>query len=68
MPAGKRRGGVRRGVLSDAPFLVASLAFPVVGYLLASRRPENAITWLLAGVGVAFGMDTAPTSSTWRLR
>jgi hypothetical protein len=54
--------------LSDAPFLVASLAFPVVGYLLASRRPENAITWLLAGVGVAFGMDTAPTSSTWRLR
>ena len=53
-------GGVvfATGVLSDLPFLVAFVAFPIVGYLLASRRPDNAISWLLAGVGAAFATDT----------
>jgi signal transduction histidine kinase len=45
--------------LSDLPFLVAFAAFPVVGYILASRRPENAISWLLLGVGAIFGLDIA---------
>lgn len=52
-------GGVvfATGVLSDLPFLVAFVAFPIVGYLLASRRPDNAVSWLLAGVGAAFALD-----------
>src|SRR5712691_12373978 len=64
------KGGVvfATGVFADLPFLVAFLAFPVVGYLLASRRPENAISWLLAGVGVAFAMDSFMSSySTYAL-
>jgi len=63
-------GGVvfATGVLSVLPFVVAFVAFPVVGYLLASRRPENAISWLLAGVGVAFAMDILMSSySTYAL-
>jgi hypothetical protein len=45
--------------LTDLPFLVAFAAFPAIGYILASRRPENAISWLLLGVGAAFGIDIA---------
>ena len=56
------------GVLLDLPFLLAFVAFPVVGYLLASRRPDNAISWLLAGVGLAFAVDTFMSSySTYAL-
>jgi signal transduction histidine kinase len=63
-------GGVvfATGVLSDLPFLVAFGAFPIVGYLLASRRPDNAVSWLLAGVGAAFALDTLLSSySTYAL-
>ena len=30
--------------------------FPVIGYVLASRRPENSIGWLMLGMGVFFGV------------
>jgi hypothetical protein len=40
------------------PWLLSSLAvgfaaYPTVGALVASRRPENAVGWLLCGVGLA---------------
>ena len=31
--------------------------FPVVGYLLATRRPDNAVSWLMLGIGAALGMS-----------
>jgi signal transduction histidine kinase len=43
--------------LSELPFAIAFVAFPAVGYVLASRRPGNAISWLIAGVGTAFAVD-----------
>ena len=43
--------------LSELPFAIAFVAFPAVGYVLASRRPDNAISWLIAGVGAAFAVD-----------
>jgi signal transduction histidine kinase len=43
--------------LSELPFAIAFVAFPVVGYVLASRRPDNAISWLIAGVGAVFAVD-----------
>jgi signal transduction histidine kinase len=43
--------------VTDLPFLLAFAAFPVVGYILASRRPENAISWVVLGVGAIFGID-----------
>jgi signal transduction histidine kinase len=31
--------------------------FPIVGYVLAARRPDNSISWVLLGIGIAFGLD-----------
>jgi hypothetical protein len=36
-------------------FLLAAMGFPVVGALIASRRPDNPIGWLLLALGIVFG-------------
>jgi signal transduction histidine kinase len=43
---------------SDIVGQVANLAVPVVGYILASRRPENRIGWLLLTAGLALGLTS----------
>ena len=43
--------------LSDLAFVFAFGVFPVVGYVLAARRSDNSIGWLLLGIGAAFGLD-----------
>ena len=35
---------------------IAMLAFPVVGALIASRQPRNAIAWIMIAVGVVWGL------------
>ena len=35
---------------------VSLLAFPVVGFLIALRRPENSIGWILLGIGLMFSI------------
>ncbi|HEX2740127.1 MAG TPA: hypothetical protein VHM69_06745 [Rubrobacter sp.] len=40
------------GVLSELLFYVAFLAFPIVGALIASRRPHNPIGWICLAVGL----------------
>jgi signal transduction histidine kinase len=52
----QRRGG-GGWAATDLPFAVAFVAFPVVGFVLASKRPDNPISWLLSGVGATFAMD-----------
>jgi hypothetical protein len=55
-------------------FSIASLSFPIVGALIASRQPRNTLGWILLGVGVGWGLgavlDIATTSTTrherWR--
>ena len=42
-------------LFSDLSFVITFGTFPMIGYLLATRRPENAIGWLLLGIGVVFG-------------
>src|ERR687889_2152987 len=36
---------------------VLSLAFPTVGALVASRRPENPIGWIFCGTGLLYGVQ-----------
>ena len=40
------------GVLSDLLFYGTFLAFPIVGALIASRRPHNPIGWICLAVGL----------------
>ena len=41
----------------DVVYLLVSLMFSIVGVLIASRRPENSLGWLLLGIGVANGLS-----------
>jgi hypothetical protein len=38
-------------------FRILSLAFPTVGALVASRRPENPIGWIFCGTGLLYGVQ-----------
>ena len=51
------RGGDQFSPELDVALTVALLAFPVVGALVASRRPENSIGWLFCAVGVVPGLE-----------
>jgi uncharacterized membrane protein YfcA len=69
-----RRTGVSRLGL-DAALSAAVLLYAASGRLIASRRPENAIGWLLASIGLAlttsmvaeqyavYGLATAPAAT-----
>jgi signal transduction histidine kinase len=43
----------------DILFIASFAAFPVIGYVLATRRPENAIGWVMLGMGIIMGLPTA---------
>ena len=50
-------------------FVVPILAFSVVGGVIARRRPENLIGWLMATIGLLFAMVVASAfASTWALK
>ncbi|HET9725208.1 MAG TPA: histidine kinase [Actinomycetota bacterium] len=40
------------GPLDEIPFLLTAVLFPVVGFVLASRRPDNALGWLMLAIGI----------------
>jgi signal transduction histidine kinase len=48
--------------LGDLVFVVSFAMFPVIGYVLAIRRPENSIGWLMLGIGTFFGVTAIVTS------
>jgi signal transduction histidine kinase len=45
------------GFETDLAFLFSFGLFPIIGYVLAIRRPDNAISWLMLGIGAAFGLS-----------
>jgi signal transduction histidine kinase len=48
--------------LGDIGFVLSFAMFPVIGYVLAIRRPENSIGWLMLGIGTFFGLTAILTS------
>jgi hypothetical protein len=58
-------GGIMLGVLNghshlpDLAMAVALLSYPVVGALIAARRPDNLVGWVLCAVGVCFTLQLA---------
>ena len=46
----------------DLGLLLAFGLFPIVGYFMATRRPENALSWLMVGLGVAIGVGALLSS------
>src|SRR6476659_10150606 len=50
-------------------FVVPILAFSVVGGVIARRRPENPIGWLMAIIGLLFAIVVASAfASAWALK
>jgi hypothetical protein len=50
-------------------FVVPTLAFSLVGSVIARRRPENPIGWLLATIGLLWSVVIAASfASTWALK
>ncbi len=45
-------------VPTDLGLLLAFGLFPFVGYLMAIRRPDNSLSWLILGIGAAIGLGT----------
>jgi signal transduction histidine kinase len=56
MSGGSSEPSVTSIGVGDVLFLVSFQMFSIVGVLIASRRPENAVGWLLLGIGVANGV------------
>jgi signal transduction histidine kinase len=55
--------GVRGGLLSPTLFTLTFLGFGLTGSLVASRRPDNSIGWLL--LGTALGLVTLGLSTQY---
>ena len=56
LDASIRPPGAGDDPVGDIGFVLSFAMFPVIGYVLASRRPENSIGWLMLGMGVFFGV------------
>jgi signal transduction histidine kinase len=51
-------GGMSRQEVGDSlVFAVVFMTFPVVGYVVASRRPDNNVGWLMLGMGTYLGVS-----------
>lgn len=52
------------------PLAIAAISvfasFPLVGFLVATRRPDNAIGWLFLALGVIFSVGFFATDYVWR--
>ena len=44
-------------------FALTTFLFPLVGVLIATRRPGNSIAWLLLGIGLCWGLDAVASST-----
>ncbi|MDP9069067.1 MAG: hypothetical protein M3N53_12085 [Actinomycetota bacterium] len=53
------------GVVEHIALLLGFASFPVIGALIASRRPRNAVGWIFLQVGVGVGILLVATEYTY---
>ncbi len=53
---------VDTGELGFDLLLLSFFLFPVIGYVLALRRPDNAVSWVMLGIGVALALSSLMSS------
>ncbi len=46
------------GIFSQLAFLSLLVTFPLVGYVLTTRKPGNAIGWLTLSIGLVWNLDS----------
>ena len=56
VPAPQAAGDWGTGSLGDYLFVAMMFSFPVIGALIASRHPHNAIGWIMLGIGAVQGL------------
>ena len=45
------------GAVSGTAFVLSTFLFPLVGVLVAVRKPGNAVGWILLAIGATWGLD-----------
>ncbi len=55
------------GILANALFVLAVFTFPVVGLVIATRRPGNRIGWILLAIGLGWGVANSTSYSDYGL-
>jgi hypothetical protein len=56
------------GVWVALALVVAIITYPAAGWLIAARRPENPIGWLLLAIGASWGAGATSTYSDYTLK
>lgn len=56
------------GLWVGAAFVLGMFTYPVAGWLVVVRRPENVIGWLLLAIGVSWGFAAGSTYSDYTLK
>jgi hypothetical protein len=50
------------GAVSGTAFVLSTFLFPLVGVLVAVRKPGNAVGWILLAIGATWGLDLVCSS------
>jgi len=56
------------GLWGGLAYLVAVFTYPAAGWLLAARRPDNPIGWLLLGIGASWGFSATATYADYTVK
>jgi len=56
------------GLWGGLAYLAAVFTYPAAGWLLAARRPENPIGWILLAIGVSWGVSATSTYADYTVK